>query len=164
MRPWRHGRFRWAVRLPPPLRIAQELCDHIHSRFDFRLGTTTVNTHAGQVLAEGHGVCQDFAHLAIAGLRSRGAAARYVSGYLHTAAFRGKTYRMASDASHAWFEVFDRHNGWIGFDPTHGRRTDQNYIVLARGRDYTDANPMEGTFNGGGSHALQVSVDVQQIA
>jgi transglutaminase-like putative cysteine protease len=101
--------------------------------------------------------------LAIACARSLGWAARYVSGYVYTAAFRGKGHRIASDASHAWFDVFDPLTGWRGFDPANNRRVDGNYIVVARGRDYNDACPLQGTFQGGGVHRLDVSVDVQQI-
>lgn len=142
---------------------AETLTRQIYSDFSFQTGTTDVHTSAGQVLKKRQGVCQDFSHLAIALLRSQGFAARYVSGYVHTAAFRGKKHRIASDASHAWFEVFDPNLGWKGFDPTNGRCVDDHYIIVARGTDYNDVRPLQGCYAGGGAHTLHVSVDVQQM-
>lgn len=145
-----------------PLLSAAGLCSRIHADLSFMPGSTSVSTRADEVLSLGNGVCQDFAHLAIACLRTLGVPARYVSGYLHTAAFRKEPHRIASDVSHAWFEVFDPQNGWTGFDPTNNRRVDENYIIAAWGRDYEDVRPLQGTFEGGGTHSLHVSVDVAQ--
>jgi transglutaminase-like putative cysteine protease len=142
---------------------AETLNRRIHADLKFAVGSTHDQTSAEAVLASRRGVCQDFAHLAIACARSLGLAARYVGGYVHTAAFRGKGHRIAADASHAWFEVFDPLTGWLGFDPANNLRADDNYIVAARGRDYNDACPLQGCFEGGGTHRLQVSVDVQRI-
>jgi len=142
---------------------AELLCRRIHADLTFRAGVTHDLTTAEEVLASRMGVCQDFSQLAIACARSLGWAARYVSGYVHTAAFRGQAHRIAADASHAWLEVFDPGTGWLGLDPTNNRRADDHYIVAARGRDYDDACPLQGIFEGGGSHHLRVSVDVQEI-
>lgn len=142
---------------------AEALCRRIHTDVQFRTGVTDDQTSAEKVLVIRQGVCQDFTHLAIACARSLGWAARYVSGYVHSAAFRGKAHRIAADASHAWLEVFDPLSGWLGLDPTNNRRTDRHYIVVARGRDYNDVCPLQGTFEGGGGHHLKVSVDVQQL-
>jgi transglutaminase-like putative cysteine protease len=148
----------------PPLTAAEVLTRTIHQDVAFRAGVTDILTTADQVLDKRQGVCQDFAHLALAILRAMRVPARYVSGYLHTAALRGKAHRIAADASHAWVEVLDTDAGWMGFDPANGRRVDGRYIVVARGRDYGDVCPLQGTFPGyGGAHRLQVWVDVQQI-
>ncbi len=147
----------------PLLSAAADLSHQIHSDMVFMPGTSHVGTSADEVLSKGQGVCQDFAHLAIACLRSMGLTARYISGYVHTAASRGPAHRIASDASHAWFEIFDPDSGWVGFDPTNDQRVDDNYITVAWGRDYSDACPLQGTFEGGGAHSLHVSVDVEQI-
>ena len=142
---------------------SEALCSRIHADLIFRAGVTDERTTAEEVLAIRQGVCQDFTHLALACSRSLGWAARYVSGYVHTAASRGKAHRIATDASHAWLEVFDTSCGWLGLDPANNRRADDRYIVVARGRDYDDACPLQGAFEGGGSQQLRVSVDVQQI-
>ena len=142
---------------------ADRLNQQIFRDIAFKVGVTDTHTTAAQVLNDRRGVCQDFAHLAIGVLRSMGIPARYVSGYVYTAGFRGKSHRIAADASHAWFEVFDEELGWVGFDPANGRRVDGCYITVARGRDYDDVCPLQGSFTGGGGHGLRVSVDVQQI-
>lgn len=142
---------------------AEALCRRIHADLTFRAGVTDDRTNAEDVLALRRGVCQDFTHLALACARSMGWASRYVSGYVHTAPFRGKTHRIAADASHAWLEVLDPHSGWLGLDPANNCRTDERYIVAARGRDYSDTCPLEGTFKGGGAHRIRVSVDVQSF-
>ncbi len=142
---------------------AEALCRRIHVDLTFRAGVTHDQTNAEEVLAFRQGVCQDYAHLALACMRSLGWAARYVSGYVHTAAFRSKDHRIAADASHAWLEVYDPLGGWLGLDPTNNRRMDGHYIAVARGRDYSDVCPLQGTFEGGCGHHLKVSVDVQQL-
>ena len=147
----------------PLLMAAAELSERIHNDLHFTPGATDVGTSAAEVLGKGQGVCQDFAHLALACLRSLGLAARYVSGYVHTAAFRGKAHRIARDASHAWFEVHDPQCGWVGFDPANGLRVDDRYVIVAWGRDYEDVCPLRGSLEGGGTHRLYVSVDVQEI-
>ena len=157
-----YGRAGWNQDLPLAM-AAESLNQKIFEDLAFRAGVTDTRTTAEQVLHDRRGVCQDFAHLAIGVLRSMGLPARYVSGYVHTAAFRGKDHRIAADASHAWFEVLDPRSGWVGFDPTNGRRVDGHYIIVARGRDYNDVCPIQGTFEGGSDHRLQVSVDVKQI-
>jgi transglutaminase-like putative cysteine protease len=142
---------------------AEALCRRIHVDLTFRAGVTHDRTNAEEVLAFRQGVCQDYTHLALACVRSLGWAARYVSGYVHTAAFRGKAHRIAADASHAWIEVFDPEGGWLGLDPTNNCQADDHYIVVARGRDYNDASPLQGTLEGGGGQQIRVSVDVQQL-
>ena len=146
-----------------PVALAEKLALHVKANFAFQAGATHVGTTADEVLSLGRGVCQDFAHLSIAVLRSLGIPARYVSGYIYTAAFRGAAHRPAADLSHAWFEVFDRQAGWIGFDPANGRRVDHHYIAVAHGRDYNDVCALKGRCKDGGAHTLHVAVDVQRI-
>jgi transglutaminase-like putative cysteine protease len=152
-----------ALRHPSAEAAAEHLNDHLHREFTYRPNRTDIHSTAEELLIRRKGVCQDFAHLAIGLLRSRGFAARYVSGYLHTAALRGQAHRIASDASHAWFELFEPGKGWLGFDPVNGRRVDDNYIIVAYGRDYNDACPLQGTYEGGGPHTLTVAVDIQEV-
>lgn len=125
---------------------------------------TTVNTPVSDVLKHQRGVCQDFAHLALAGLRSLGFSARYVSGYLETDPPIGQPRLRGADASHAWLEVWCPMVGWLAFDPTNGCRVlGDRHITCAWGRDFADISPVRGVILGGGAHDLAVSVDVERI-
>jgi transglutaminase-like putative cysteine protease len=108
------------------------------------------------------GVCQDFAHIMLACLRSRGLAARYVSGYLRTYPPEGaEPALLGADASHAWVSVFCPPFGWIDLDPTNDVRVATEHIVIAYGRDFGDVSPLRGVIVGGGKHRLTVRVSVQ---
>ncbi len=131
--------------VPPDLEPAaagEALAALLHERFAFELGATDAGSTALDLLAQGGGVCQDFAHLMLAALRLRGVPARYVSGYL--APPEGED---VSEASHAWVQLLTP-GGWRGFDPSAGAPQDERYIVAAVGRDYDDAPPLRGTFTG----------------
>lgn len=145
-----------------PLREAvADLMARIHGDFEYDPGFTTVTTPLEAVLEHRRGVCQDFAHLAIGCLRATGLAARYVSGYLETRPPPGRKKLQGTDASHAWFSVFDPDQGWLDFDPTNNLVPMERHITLAWGRDYTDVSPLKGVlFGGGESHGLSVAVDV----
>jgi transglutaminase-like putative cysteine protease len=147
----------------PIMEAAHDLMQRIHKDFIYDPGSPTITTTVHEVFMQKRGVCQDFAHLAVACLRSLGLAGRYVSGYLDTEALRGADHRIASDASHAWFSVYDPESGWVDFDPTVGRMPPEGYITTAWGRDYGDVAPLKGMFTGGGVHGLKVSVDVARI-
>jgi transglutaminase-like putative cysteine protease len=123
-----------------------------------------VSTPVADVLRERRGVCQDFAHLAIACLRSVGLAARYVSGYLETVAPPGKERLLGADASHAWLAVYVPEHGWVDFDPTNDLVPDGSHVTLAWGRDYGDVPPVKGVVLGGGEHTMDVAVDVLPLA
>ena len=110
--------------------------------------------------SDAQGVCQDFAHLEIACLRSLGLAARYVSGYLLTRPPEGKEKLVGSDASHAWVSVFAGDLGWVDFDPTNNVIPGVEHITFAWGRDYGDVSPINGFIVGGGAHQVSVAVDV----
>ena len=148
-----------------PLRLAvSDLMEKIYSEFDYDPHFTTTATPLKTVLEHKRGVCQDFAHLAIACLRSHGLAARYVSGYLETKPPPGKQKLVGSDASHAWFSVLIPGEGWLDFDPTNNCVPSGQHITLAWGRDYFDVTPLKGVLFGGGNHSVSVSVDVQRIS
>jgi transglutaminase-like putative cysteine protease len=138
----------------PLLEAAQDLCHRIHADFRYDQKATTVATSVAEVLAQRRGVCQDFAHFALACLRSLGLAARYVSGYLKTGDLVG------SEASHAWVSVFCPGFGWLDLDPTNDQLVNGNHITLAYGRDYTDVAPVKGVALGGGEQVVNVSVSV----
>ncbi|CAN0494085.1 unnamed protein product, partial [Phaeothamnion confervicola] len=121
---------------------------------------TDVSTPIMRVLETKRGVCQDFAHLAIAALRSLGLPARYVSGYLLTRPAPGQVKLAGADASHAWLSVWAPETGWVDFDPTNGIITSGEHITVAWGRDYEDVCPIGGVLLGGGDQRMTVSVDV----
>jgi transglutaminase-like putative cysteine protease len=147
----------------PLLRLAMELTARIYGDFDYRGGVTDVYTPVPEVLEARAGVCQDFAHLGIACLRSRGLPARYVSGYLLTQPAEGQPRLTGADASHAWFSVWCPEFGWVDFDPTNNIQAQSEHITLGWGRDYSDVSPTRGFIRGGGTQQLEVAVDVVPI-
>ena len=147
----------------PLLVGARELTRRIFTDFKYDPKATTVATPLEEVWEKRRGVCQDFAHLGIACLRSLGLPARYVSGYLRTRPPEGKPRLVGADASHAWFAVFCPVAGWVDFDPTNNVQTTEDHITVAYGRDFGDVSPVAGIITGGGNHEVKVSVDVAEI-
>lgn len=147
----------------PLLEGALDLTRRIFKDFKYDSKATTIVTPLEEVLKERRGVCQDFAHLSTACLRSLGLPARYVSGYLRTRPPEGKEKLVGADASHAWFSIFCPRNGWKDFDPTNNLQVSEEHITVAYGRDFSDVSPVAGILTGGGQHEVKVSVDVKQI-
>ncbi len=148
----------------PLVEAVTALTERIHADFVYDPGFTTVTTPVDEVLRHRRGVCQDFAHLAVGCVRSMGLAARYVSGYLETAPPPGGERLVGADASHAWLSVFVPGWGWLDLDPTNDKIVGPTYVTTAWGRDYADVSPLKGiVFGGGGSHSLDVAVDVRQV-
>jgi transglutaminase-like putative cysteine protease len=146
----------------PILAAAETLMKKIHREFKYAPGSTNIRTSAIQAFGARQGVCQDFAHIMIACLRSRGLAARYVSGYLRTLPPPGADASyVGADASHAWVSLFCPPFGWVDLDPTNDVRVSSNHIVIAWGRDFGDVSPLRGVIVGGGNHRLTVRVSVQ---
>jgi transglutaminase-like putative cysteine protease len=148
----------------PILEAVRELTARIYKDFRYDTTATTVNTPLEEVFHERRGVCQDFAHVALACVRSVGLAARYVSGYLLNSPPPGKPRLVGADASHAWLSVFCPGEGWVDFDPTNDVMPSREHITLSWGRDYHDVCPIKGVFVGGGHHAMTVSVDVRPMS
>lgn len=148
----------------PILEAVLELTRKIHKEFRYDPRATTIHTKLSDVYTQKAGVCQDFAHLQIACLRSLGLAARYVSGYLRTLPPPGKPRLVGADASHAWLSVYCGEVGWIDFDPTNNTIPGLDHITVAWGRDYADVCPIQGVVLGGGNHVMSVSVDVEAIS
>jgi transglutaminase-like putative cysteine protease len=144
----------------PILAAAMDLTGRIFREFQYRGGVSDVSTPVSEVFRMRQGVCQDFAHLEIACLRSLGLAARYVSGYLLTRPPPGKEKLQGSDASHAWLSVYAGEQGWVDFDPTNNMIPGVEHITFAWGRDYGDVSPINGFIVGGGAHQVSVAVDV----
>ncbi len=146
----------------PTLEGALALMHKIHRDFSYQPGSTDVNTSVIEAFEARRGVCQDFAHIMLAALRSLGLAARYVSGYLRTTPPPGVDAAvLGADASHAWVSVFCPPFGWIDLDPTNDVRVTTGHIVIAWGRDFGDVSPLRGVIVGGGRHRLSVRVSVQ---
>jgi len=147
----------------PLLAATQDLMQRIYRDFKFVSGATTVSTPLPQVFKQRKGVCQDFAHIGVACLRSIGLAACYVSGFIETIPPEGKKKLIGADASHAWFAVYSSAVGWIDFDPTNNRLANNQYITVAYGRDYADVPPLKGVIFSSGRHQLRVEVDVSRM-
>ena len=139
----------------PLLVCAQALMTKLHTELKYAPGATTIATPVTEVLEIRRGVCQDFAHLMIACLRSRGLAARYVSGYVRSL--------VGSAASHAWVAVYVPPFGWIELDPTNDTLVSTDHIAVAWGRDFGDVSPLRGIILGGGRHSLTVDVKVEHL-
>jgi transglutaminase-like putative cysteine protease len=140
---------------------AAELARRIKADFVYESGATEVTTSPTEAFARKRGVCQDFAHVMIAGLRGLGLPALYVSGYIRTIPPPGKPRLAGADASHAWTSVWCGPGfGWLGLDPTNAIPAGDDHIFVARGRDYSDVPPVEGLIVSSGAHALEVEVDV----
>lgn len=141
-----------------------DLTHRIFTDFTYRSGSTSVSTRVAEVLAARSGVCQDFARLAIACLRSQGLAARYVSGYLATDPPPGKERMVGVDATHAWAAVWLPDGTWLDFDPTNDQFGDERYTTVAWGRDYADVSPLRGViYTEAQDSTIEVSVDVAPL-
>ena len=147
----------------PLFESVRDFCGKIFQEFAFDSRFSTVNTPLKTVLREKKGVCQDFSHLAIAGLRSLGFAARYVSGYLETRPAPGQKKLQGSDASHAWISAYIPGIGWCDFDPTNNAIPRERHLTTAWGRDYADLPPLKGILFSSGRQRLKVEVDVLPI-
>lgn len=143
------------------LACAADFMRRINSDFVYDSRATEISTPLDEVFQKRRGVCQDFAHIMIAGLRGLGLPAAYVSGYLRTTPPPGKPRLQGADATHAWVSVWcGREIGWAGFDPTNDLMIGSDHVVLAVGRDYTDVSPVDGVIVGSRKQKLAVAVDV----
>jgi transglutaminase-like putative cysteine protease len=157
----------------PLVQAAQELTACMHRDLRYETASTDIDTPALEALAQQRGVCQDFAHILLACLRSLGLPARYVSGYLLTQPPPGQARLVGSDASHAWASVYlpelasQACQGWLDLDPTNNRTgwasPGLDYVRLAVGRDFADVSPLRGVLQGGGAHTLEVAVTVAPL-
>ena len=145
----------------PVLDGAIDLMNRIKAEFVYEIGATTATTTAPMSFALRRGVCQDFSHIMISGMRSLGLPAAYVSGYLRTAQRPGEARLEGADAMHAWMIAWcGDEAGWIGLDPTNAMPAGNDHIVLAIGRDYADVAPVDGVIVASGGQRIEVSVQV----
>lgn len=148
----------------PIMSALVDLNDRMFRDFKFKSGVTTIATPIAQVLERREGVCQDFTHLMLSGLRGMGLPARYTSGYIRTKPAPGQVRRLGSDQSHAWVGGWlGPGNGWVGLDPTNGVLVGEEHVLLAVGRDFSDISPLRGMILGGGQHTLRVGVDLEAL-
>jgi transglutaminase-like putative cysteine protease len=147
----------------PVLECAADLMRKLYRDLRYAPGETTIATPATEVLKTRRGVCQDFSHLMIACLRTRGLAARYVSGYVRQLTSDAEAL-VGSGASHAWVSVYAPPFGWFDLDPTNDTFVGTDHIAVAWGRDFGDVSPLRGIILGGGSHRLTVSVKVERLS
>jgi transglutaminase-like putative cysteine protease len=140
-----------------------DLTARIHNDFRFDSKATNVRTPPEEAFKKRRGVCQDFAHVQIACLRSLNLAARYVSGYLRTYPPPGQARLVGADVSHAWVSAYCPGLGWLDVDPTNNVVPSNGHVTLAWGRDYGDVSPLRGLILGGGAHTLKVAVDMEPV-
>jgi transglutaminase-like putative cysteine protease len=133
------------------------LMETVRRQVDYRAGTTDAATTAADALRAGAGVCQDHAHLFIAGARAMEIPARYVGGYLWAG---GDS--VSVEASHAWAEAYLAEFGWIGFDPSNRCLPGEAYVRASIGLDYWSAAPVRGVRRGSGDESLAVEVKVRE--
>ena len=146
----------------PVLDALLELNERFYTEFRFRSGVTTISTPVSQVMRRREGVCQDFSHAMVSGLRSIGIPARYTSGYIRTKPPPGQAKRQGADQSHAWVGCWlGPAHGWVDVDPTNGIVIRDEHVLLGWGRDYSDVSPVRGVILGGGDHSVLVSVDLE---
>ncbi len=139
----------------------QAVFDWMRESLTYQPGWTSVHTPVEDVLASRRGVCQDYAHLSIALLRSAGIPARYVSGYVAPASFEeGRPYTVDS---HAWVDVLVSDGQWISYDPTHHQPAGTRHIRVGHGRDYADVVPFRGVFQGAARQELTVEVTLEAL-
>jgi transglutaminase-like putative cysteine protease len=136
------------------LDTALVLMSAVQGSMTYETGSTNVHTRADEALADGRGVCQDFAHVLIGLCRVHGIPARYVSGYLYDPSTDGD-----ASESHAWADVLSA-DGWVSIDPTHDRGQTFNYVRVGVGRDYADVPPTRGIYKGAATEELEVQVSI----
>ncbi len=149
----------------PILAAAAELMHRIKTDFVYDPGVTNAATTAQDAFKLRRGVCQDFSHVMIAGMRGLGLPAAYVSGYLRTIPPPGQARLEGADAMHAWVLAWcGADHGWIGLDPTNGMLTGTDHVTLAVGRDYADVSPLDGVVIASGGQQLEVAVNVVPVS
>jgi transglutaminase-like putative cysteine protease len=151
-------------RTPSVQAAALDLCTAIHRDFAYDRDATRVDTSPLEAFNLRRGVCQDYVHVMIAGLRGVGIPAGYVSGFLRTIPPAGQPRLEGADAMHAWVRVWcGRHAGWVEFDPTNAMPAGPDHVTIGRGRDYGDISPIVGVLRTSGTHETRQAVDMVEI-
>jgi transglutaminase-like putative cysteine protease len=145
------------LRAGTPLQTAKRVIDRTQGALLYVRGVTTVHTSANEAYADGAGVCQDFAHLALSLAKSVGLPARYVSGYFHPEA-EATIGEEVTGETHAWIEFWT--GSWWGYDPTNDCAVGERHVAVGRGRDYADVPPVKGIYAGNAEHNMRVTVRI----
>jgi len=148
-----------SLRSARPLQTAQRIMERTHHSLRYVRGVTSVHTSADEAFVDGAGVCQDFAHLALAMTKSVGLPSRYVSGYFHPEADAVIGEEIVGE-SHAWVEVWT--GSWWAYDPTNDCAVGERHVAIGRGRDYSDVPPVKGIYAGNAEHTMQVGVHIRR--
>jgi transglutaminase-like putative cysteine protease len=143
-----------------PVQAGLRIAAWTHETMRYEPGATHVHTSSAEARAAGKGVCQDFAHVTLALLRTVGLPSRYVSGYLHPAV-EAEVGETTAGQSHAWVEFWA--GTWIAVDPTSLADVGSRHVLLARGRDYADVRPLAGVYSGPAAEQLGVTVEVTRL-
>lgn len=147
-----------------PLTLLRALNQKICAAFEYVPKSTRVDSPIALALANRKGVCQDFTHIMISGMRSLGLPVAYVSGYLRTVQSPDEKRLEGADAMHAWALAWcGEEAGWIGLDPTNDILASHDHVVLAIGRDYADVAPVDGVIFASGAQRLETSVHVVPV-
>lgn len=148
----------WGLResgFETPQQLVWSVVERLPGLLRYQRDSTRVDTPSSAVLQNGTGVCQDFAHVALALLRRMRIPCRYISGYR----FEGN--RSTQDTSYAWIEAYVDEKGWSGFDPSRGTRIDEGYVTTCIGRDYSDCPPTRGVYRGVAQSQLRYAVQIR---
>lgn len=139
----------------------------VHTSLLYTPGATFIGVDVNEVLAEARGVCQDYAHLAVALCRSVGIPARYVSGYFFATSDDTGAEAAGNEVAvqtHAWFEAGIPGWGWLALDPTNAQQVGQRHIGIGHGRDYDDVPPVRGIYSGRGRPQTDATVEIRRHA
>ena len=147
----------------PLLEALVALTERIRKDFVYDPLATTISTPIAEVAQRRRGVCQDFAHFMLSGLRGLGLAARYMSGYILNEPTAQSPAPRGADTSHAWVAVYCAGSSWIGCDPTNGKLADLEFVTLGWGRDFSDVTPLRGVVLGAGTPPPKVAVEVIRL-
>lgn len=145
--------------------VVAALNEHVAARLEYQPGATEIGQPLADIVAAGVGVCQDYAHLAVALCRSIGIPARYASGYLfssddRTGSIDGDLVRVQT---HAWFEAAVPGQGWLPLDPTNRLAVGRQHVKIGHGRDYDDVPPLRGVYSGPGTPEVDASVEIRRM-
>ncbi len=133
--------------------VVSQVMEGVSRHLKYEKQVTTAKTRVSEALTLGRGVCQDFVHLFLGGCRGLGLPTRYVSGYIN---------QSGELATHAWAQVWaSSHANWIDIDPTRQVFANDDYVVTAVGRDYSDVPPNRGLWRGRAEETISVAVTVQ---
>jgi len=151
---------------PEVVSVALGIHRRVGALLSYRPGTTYVGVEVDELLDRRQGVCQDYAHLAVAMCRSVGIPARYVSGYLFTdddATGQDVDSDEVQVQTHAWFEAAVPGYGWLALDPTNRQAVGLRHVKIGHGRDYDDVSPLRGTYSGPHTATLEVGVEMRRL-